>query len=170
MIVTRDESTDLKNELADLHEKHQDLVVENRALVDEMGRKEKIWRDETAARLDADAEARLKENELEEQEETLLALRNELAASAVDNTALEEKVEQLETNEKTLETTDHEVEKVLATSQINMVCNRMSQIDFEMVECGCRQTSRKQTTNFPKYKIICLTSSNIAGAVPCHID
>ena len=94
-IVTRDESTDLKNELTDLQEKLQDLVVENRALVDEMARKEKIWLDETSARLDADAAARLKEKEVEEQEETLLALRSELAASAADNTALEEKVEQL---------------------------------------------------------------------------
>ena len=118
-----DNGSDSKDELADLQEKHDVLVVEKRALVDEMARKEKIWIEGTAAKSDADAEARLKGNELEEQQKVLLALHSEVAAMVLENTALKEKIEQLETTGKTNGAVDPEVKKQLATSQINMVCN-----------------------------------------------
>ena len=95
----RDKSKELKKELGELRKTHDAVMVENTALVAEMAKKEQDGISDTAARLEADAEARVTrtelEEEVEEQEETLLALRSELAASAADNTALEEKVEQL---------------------------------------------------------------------------
>ena len=91
----RDKSKELKKELGELRKTHDAVMVENTALVAEMAKKEQDGISDTAARLEADAEARVTRTELEEQEETLLALRSELAASAADNTALEEKVEQL---------------------------------------------------------------------------
>ena len=122
-----DGGTDLKNELDDLRERNYDLVVEKRALVDEMARKEKIWIEETAAKSDSDAEARLKGIELEEQEKALLALNDEVAAMALENTALKEKIEQLQQQDKSVELEPdelpEEVKKQLETSQINMVCN-----------------------------------------------
>jgi ribosomal protein L29 len=94
----RDKSKELKKELGELRKTHDAVMVENTALVAEMAKKEQDGIRDTAARLEVDAEARLTrqelEEELEEQEETLLALRSELAASTADNTALEEKVGQ----------------------------------------------------------------------------
>ena len=102
----RDKSKELKKELGELRKTHDAVMVENTALVAEMAKKEQDGISDTAARLEADAEARVTrtelEEEVEEQEETLLALRSELAASAADNTALEEKVEQFQTDNRML--------------------------------------------------------------------
>ena len=102
----RDKSKELKKELGELRKTHDAVMVENTALVAEVAKKEQDGISDTAARLEADAEARVTrtelEEEVEEQEETLLALRSELAASAADNTALEEKVEQFQTDNRML--------------------------------------------------------------------
>ena len=102
----RDKSKELKKELGELRKTYDAVMVENTALVAEMAKKEQDGISDTAARLEADAEARVTrtelEEEVEEQEETLLALRSELAASAADNTALEEKVEQFQTDNRML--------------------------------------------------------------------